>query len=32
MKKCGAEWKEVKAKGTTMTWREFSSQCLKKKP
>ncbi len=31
MKTCGAEWKQVKAKGTTSTWRDFSKECLKRK-
>ncbi len=33
MKECGAEWraakKDAKAKGTT--WRQFSSECIKRK-
>lgn len=33
MKTCGAEWRDMKAKGTSkdMTWREFSKGCLSKK-
>ena len=33
MKECGAEWQTMKKAGQTKgkTWREFSSECLKKK-
>ncbi|GGH24817.1 hypothetical protein GCM10007036_31490 [Alsobacter metallidurans] len=33
MKECGAEWQAAKKAGKTegKTWRQFSSECLKKK-
>ncbi|WP_406853809.1 hypothetical protein ABEG18_14710 [Alsobacter sp. KACC 23698] len=33
MKECGAEWQTMKKAGKTegKTWRQFSSECLKKK-
>lgn len=33
MKACGAEWRDMKAKGTAKdtTWRAFSKSCLSKK-
>ncbi len=34
MKTCGAQWRQMKAAGTTggQTWRQFVSGCLKKTP
>ncbi len=33
MKACGAQWRQMKAAGTTegQTWRQFASQCLRNK-
>jgi len=33
MKACGAEWQGMKSAGTTggKTWRQFSSECLRKR-